>query len=265
MQLQEQKENVFDENGQTITEEVTETVKDVREDGDEETVVNEGDGPGPTQDTTGVGKYRIGNRFFETQDEALAYAQSQVSALETEQQVADAYRQGLREGITQVPRHSDSVTPKPPQNDGLNTEELYTNPDAFLDKFAQRIKAETRAEFDQRDFNKQQSDQIWNEFVTRHPALADFRGEVEDFVGKNTDDVRAIISTKGRPASYDWIATKLKSRFEAYAKAVKPQRELPNGTAGASPTSRASGVTPKNPPRKPLSFAEQIRSIRKKR
>ena len=210
------------------------------------------------------GKYRIGEKTFVTQDEALEYAQSQVSALETEQQVADAYRQGMREAMQTAPGVAESVTHSQPAQNSLDTEELYTNPQAFLDKFATKIKTETRSEIEQRDSLKAQSDQIWREFTERHPALSDFRNEVETFVQGDVNAVRAIIVTKGKPASYDYIATKLKSRFETYANAVKPKRELPNGSVGASPSSKANGVTPKEPTKKILSFAEQIRTIRKK-
>lgn len=262
-QQQEQKtqERVFDENGQTI-----ETLTAVAPD---ESAVSE-ETEGTTEESAAAapesaGKYRIGERYFQTQDEAITYAQSQVSALETEQQIADAYRQGMREALTQAPQTVQSVTHEARPADDLNTEELYTNPQAFLDRYANRIKTETKAELDQRDNLKTASDQIWGEFTQRHPMLADFRKEIEDFTGSQQTEVRAIIATKGRPAAYDYIATKMRSRFEAYANAVKPKRELKNGGVGASPSSKVPGVTPKAPEKKTLSFAEQIRSLKKRR
>lgn len=262
MTLQD-KEVVFDEQGNTLTEEVTgATAAIAHDDLDGGTDPTDDSNPGQQQDTPPAGKYRIGDKTFATQDEALEYARSQVSTLETEQQIADAYRQGMREALAQVPTQSDSVTPRPIPADDLDTEELYTNPKSFLDKYAHKIKSETRAEFEHRESVKTESDRIWREFTERHPGLAEFRGEVEEFVGKNVTEVRAIIGTKGRPASYDWIATKLKSRFEQQYNAIKPKRELPNGGAGTSPSTRASGVTPKTEPKKLLSFSDQLRSIR---
>lgn len=252
-----QREVVFDERGETVEE------IEAAPEASEPEAVTEPEGTEP-EITSETAKYRIGDKTFDTQAAALKYAQSQVSALETEQQIADAYRLGMREALQQTPQQTENVTQAQPQVAQLDTEELYTNPQAFLDKFATRIKTETRSELDKRDGLKAQSDQIWREFTERHPSLADFRTEVENFVAGSVTDVRAIISTKGKPASYDWIATKIKSRFEAYANAVKPKRELPNGGAGASPSSRAAGVTPKPDAKKPLSFSEQLRSIRKK-
>lgn len=241
------KEVIFDESGQTIGEvEASDQIEDI--DSTEET-------------TEAPHKYRIGDKTFATQEEALAYAQSQVSALETETQLADAYRQGLKDALKQ-PVTTETVTP--PQDD-FDTEELYTNPKSFLDKFAQKIKTEARTEIEQKEAIRSESDQIWREFTERHPSLADFRSEVEDLVNQNLTEVRAVIGTKGRPAGYDYVATKLRSRFEAYANAVKPKRELSNSGGGASPTQKIVSVTSKKEDKKVLSFAEQIRSIRKRR
>ena len=254
------KENVFDENGQTVEEVAAAPEEPAHEEMQEVPAETEQ----PAQ-PSGLGKYRIGDKYFQTQDEALAYAQSQVSALETEQQIANAYRQGVQEALTYQPQTDQNVTPPAAKQPEFDTDELYTNPQAFLDKYANRIKTETKAELEQRDQLRTASDQIWHEFTQRHPMLADFRREVVDFANINQTEVRAIIATKGRPAGYDYVATKIKSRFEAYANAVKPKRELPNATAGASPSNRASGVTPKQETKKPLSFVDQIRSLKKRR
>lgn len=256
---------VFDESGETVEEfeaapemeqtDLVESVEDTPAENEPEVEA----APAPA-----AGKYRIGDKTFDTQEEALAYATSQVSALETENQVADAYRQGLRDALSHAAPPVENVTPATPPPPAYNTEELYTDPQAFLDKYARKIKEEARAEIDQSLSLKAQSDQIWREFTDRHPSLAEFRNEVEDFVAKNQTEVRAVISTKGRPASYDYIATKMKSRFEAYANAVKPSRELPNKRSDASPSNKTARVTQSAPAKKPLSFAEQLRSIRKR-
>lgn len=260
-----QREVVFDEQGQTV--EIVETAAETEVPETHEAPEQvEAQAQAPAQATTkGTGKYRIGERLFETQEAALDYAQSQVSALETEQQIANAYSQGLRDAQPVPGVQPHSVTPLPPPPPELNTEELYTNPQQFLDKFANKIKNETRAESDHRQLMRDQSEQIWSEFTNRHPMLADFRTEVENFTSANQQEVRAIIATKGRPAGYDYVATKLKSRFETYSNAIKPTRELPNTVAPTPAPSRADGVTPPAVPKKGLSFADQIRSIRKRR
>jgi len=160
----ETKEVFFDEKGQDIQE--TESAQEADQD--------------DTQEEAATPKYKIGDKTFNTQAEALAYAESQVSALETETQVADAYRQGMRDALHK-PLETEVVTP---QQDDVDTEELYTNPKAFLDKFANKIKHETRSELEQKEALRSESDQIWREFTERHPSLADFRGEVEIIDGQ---------------------------------------------------------------------------------
>jgi len=240
----ETQENTFDEHGQTVE---TQTVEG------EETVESE-----EQTETTGE-KYRIGDQEFATQKEALAYAQQ----LEADKQVSNAYQQGLRDALNQAPQEHQSVTPTENEDED-STEELFTDPKNYLKRYAERIKQETRAEFDHRDQVRTQSNQIWQEFTDRHPMLADFRAEVEEFVEKNADEVKALIASKGRPAGYDHIATKMKSRFSKYASALNPGRELPNTTTTGVPTSKTDSVTPKKVPQKALSFYEQVRKIRKR-
>ncbi len=245
--------NVFDENGQTVETLEADTAGEV---------TAEVETPTDAAPAREVGKYRIGDRMFETQEAALEYAQSQVSALETEAQVADAYRQGMRDALPGATPPAASVTPAAP---ALDTQELYTNPQAFLDKFANKIKTETRSELDHKEMINRQSEQIWSEFTQRHPMLADFRSEVENFAAQNQAAVQAVIATKGQSAGYDFVATKIKANFERYQNALKPKRELPNTGAGASPSGNGTSVTPKTDPKKVLSFSEQVKSIRRRR
>jgi hypothetical protein len=254
------REVVFDENGQTV--EVVEAPEE---------------GSAPIEETADpvaeaareaaapAAKFRIGDQEFATADEALAYAQSQVSTLGTEIQVADAYRQGIRDAIANPGGTAPGVTQvTPPPAPVLNTEELYTNPQEFLRKYGDNIKAEVLSTTQQQQSMKQQSDAIWSEFAARHPEMSEFRNEVEAYVQGDQATVRSVIQTKGRPASYDFIATKLKSRFEAYANAVKPKRELANTTTTTTPNAKGTSVTPPTAAKKALSFSEQIRSIRKR-
>jgi hypothetical protein len=215
----------------------------------------------PAEEQAAPQTYRIGEKTFTSQDEALGYARE----LEAERAVLDAYQQGLRDSNSQGAPGGQNVTPQIPAAPELNTEELFTNPQAFLEKYGQKIKSDTRADFDARIAQQAADEQIWREFTDRHPMLADFRGDVEEYVAKNQAEVVAVIRTKGRPAGLDYVATKIKSDFERKASALKPKRELPNVGTQAPSAARAAGVTSKGPSEKVLSFTEQIRSIRKRR
>lgn len=208
-------------------------------------------------------KYRIGDKSFKTMAEAHAYATSQLSTLETEAQVADAYRRGVQEAL-QTSNPIQNVTPSQAPEDDFNEEEYFADPKGFLKKFSEKIKAETIGTLTEQQTVQAESNRIWNEFTSRHPALADFRNEAETFVGANVTTVKAIIATKGQSAAYDYIAMKLREQFSKYAEATKPTRKLPNG-GNASPSGQSRSVTPKQALKKPLSFAEQIRSIKKRK
>lgn len=276
--MAKQKVAVFDDNGETIEEVMEEVAEDgapapaadepeaeeVDPDSDveQEEPAEEPAEEAPLAPAKSGRTWKIGNKSFATQAEALAYAESHVNALETEQQLADAYRQGIQDGALR-PKPTENVTPPPAEPD-LNAEELYTNPTEFLKKYENRIVTKTRAQLDQEAAVNEQSNQLWREFTDRHPGFTDFRREVESFVGTNAPQVQAIVGTKGRPAGYDWIAMKLKNQFEQYATALRPKRALSNAVSGPTPTTKQSGVTPKTPEKKPLSFADELRSIRKR-
>jgi hypothetical protein len=245
------REVVFDESGQTV--EVHAEPDLIASAAQESAAGGEVDPP-----PEGTPKIRIGDQEFASQEAALDYAQR----LQAE---TDAYQRGVNEAMQFQRPQGTGVTPQEAPPIVENVEELYTNPQEFLKKYATKIKTELTGELSQRESMKAQSDQIWREFTDRHPSLADFRTEVENFVAAENGQVRAMIQAKGRPASYDFIATKLKSRFEAYASALKPKRELPNTGGGPSPTQKTGSVTPKETPKKVSTMAEQMRSMRKSR
>lgn len=215
-----------------------------------------------TEGTAPQGKYRIGERTFDKLEEAHAYASTHIEALETQTAIADAYRQGSLDARGGNGAAAN-VTPEPVPEDDINEEEFYANPKEFLKKFATDIKAKAVQTMDQQLSVKQQEEQIWSEFTQRHPDLADFRAEVEQFAGQNKTALSGISQTKGRGAGFDFVALKLREQFSKYAQAAKPKRVLSNGGAGVSPTSKGASVTPKPGEKKPLSFAEQIKLNRK--
>lgn len=241
-------ENVFDERGVTV-----ESENSVHEPGEHTEQVEtaaEQENPAAT-----APKYRIGDKEFATQDEALAYAEETARS-------ANAQQQWMNQ--MQPPPAPAPQTVTQPLQPAPVPPEFYENPSAYLAKFGQDIYDRTMAQFQRMQATQDQSNQIWNEFVGRHPELADFRAEVEQFTATNITDVRGIISTKGRPAGLDFIATKLKADWQRKSDMLKPRRELSNATTRATPTQRAPGVTPETTTKKTETFSEQINRIRKR-
>lgn len=247
------KENVFDERGETVAEVVVDAVADEPAAAPEEVVA------APV--TTGVGKYRVGGKLFERQEEALEEA----TRLLDEQREIDAYRQGQRSVLDHAAVNrvaSPDVTQVPIPD---NTEELYTNPQEFLRKRDEAIEQRVIGKVTAAQAQTAESDRIWREFTDRHPRLAEFRKEVEQYVADNQQEVRVIAGAKGLSAAYDTIANRLQASFSRYAEAVKPTRELANTGAAATPAGKSAPVTSAAQSKKPATMIEQMRSMRSTR
>ncbi len=268
------KELVFGDNGQVIDEAAVGDETEVIEETDEIDEVEasaEGDETEETEQTaeeiaaaattnkdkTKL-KYRIGDKFFATLEEAQAYATQSETAPNVE---LDAYRQGILDGKTGNAPAQNVTTPE----NGAIDEEYYSNPAEFLRKRDERLKNETVQTVQQTLQQQQYAEQVWNEFSNRHPDLADFREEVDGLALKNKDGLQAVVRSKGRNAGLDFLAVQVKAHFQRIADATKKRKALPNGGAGASPSGTRQSVTPKNTPKKILSMAEQIRSIKRVR
>lgn len=215
-------------------------------------------------------KYIIGDKTFATQAEALAYAQQNLAALEREREILDAYRQGMTDASQQSGQGASGATEEPAEDPLLadfDEDEFYTNPKEALKKVAARVREQALTEQQRLIAQRDQDAQVWAEFTADHPEMADYRAEVTSFVQSHAQEVSAIANTKGRKAAYAFVAGKLKEQFSRYAKALGPRKVLSRGGA-PSPAGQgtgAKGVTPKGGAKKPLSMAEQIRSIRKGR
>lgn len=266
---------VFDENGNEIDaadefdmQPVDDNPQEAPDEPTDDEAAPDGEQP-PAPTATAGGKYRIGDRTFNTMDEAHAYALQENERLANEQALAAAYRQGMQDAVS-VQNPTPGVTPQPAAPTSIvrpdDEERMFADPKAFLEDFAQRITENVKQQTAQQVSQKEQGDAIWNEFIARQPAMAEFRREVEDFVEKNASVVKAVIASKGRNAGYDYVTMQLRAQWARYAQSMKPGRPLPNGGGGPAPRGKGAGsVPPKKTTTKPLTMSEQIRSIKKQR
>lgn len=249
-------EKVFDEQGVEIPADQEFEAPEVT---DEEVVETDEEESGDVPEPNAAGKYRIGDKEFATQEEALAYATSQVQVLESERQLGDAYRQGIQDALQQN-TPNPSVTPAAPED---LSEKFFADPTKFVNDLRTDIKKEVRGELDHETQQRNLAEKIWGDFATRHPDLADFREDIEHLALVNQKDLILVNKTKGINGGYDFLATKMRAKFAAYKDAQRPRRQLPNGGGGPSPTGKQPSVTPAAPAKKPLSFMQQVRSIKK--
>lgn len=256
-----QKEVVFGDDGMAIEEREA----PVNPEGDEQIEEINPEDDGPDDPAPAVvpkaadgQKYKIGDKYFATMQEALAYAESQQAQVDA----TDAYRQGIRDALAQTAAPASAPAPEPEK---LNTEELYTDPEAFLKKYGERIKSETLNQINSVQAQTEADNRVWREFCDRHPELVDFREEITSLVARIQPEVAAVGRTKGQPAAYDFVATKFKAQVERQASILKPKRELRNGASSNPTGANAERVTPKAPPKKASTMREQMLSMRKGR
>lgn len=210
-------------------------------------------------------KYELpdGSRF-KSQEEALKHAQKLIQDKEIELATANAYQQGIHDFASRIPQ-SGNVTPQQPEEDTAAWEtEFYSNPKKVLAEVEAKAieKAETRLA---QKLSAQEADkQIWSEFTSLHPDLADFKADVDGVTDSNREVVQALFQTKGKKAAMDYVAQKTRAKFEAYLEATKKRTELPR-TRIASPTPGQTNVTQKKPTEQPLDFAAQLRKHKMER
>lgn len=255
--------NVFDENGNTIPASmehaaVEEVIEQNGAESEVEEVEAEAANPAP-------GKYKIGDKEFATLEEAHTYATSTLATREQDQLIADAHRQGMQEALQYVQTSANVTTPAVEQAPEFDEEKLWADPKTFLAEFAEKIQNKTLNTVNQQRALHDEGTRIWNEFSSRHPALADFKSEAEYFTSQNVDAIKAIRQTKGQAAAYDFIALKLREDFQRKANALKPAKQLPNASTASPSTSASPNVTKKPASKKPLKLADQIRTLKKKR
>lgn len=193
---------------------------------------------------------KIGEREFETQEEAIKYAEQ----LESERLVAEAYNQGIRDHInaTQAPAQV------PPQEEDKFEEEFYSNPKETLKKIEDRatqralslVQAESRREG------------LWNKFFSKYPDLEGHRWLCETTLERRKD---IILNIKDEERAMKVLATETRKIFQDYNERTKPATELKKqgGQAVSAGSGTAPGVTPAKKESRPLTLSEQLRSLKK--
>ena len=209
---------------------------------------------------TGSEEIEIDGQKFKSEREALDWAIKNKDKLERDKLVAEAYSSGLQESAYRGMSHTPTPA-APPEEDNFE-EKFYANPKQALAerdaKLAKKIKDELNADMSAKDLDRQ----IWDEFSSAHPDLADFRTDVEQIAAspEHVAIVKALAQTKGSTAAYDYVAQKTRAKFQSYIERSKSVSVLPRGTAaGPTPTGAPKSVTPPKKVQKPLSMRDQLR------
>lgn len=190
---------------------------------------------------------RIGDQVFKTQSEAFRYAER----LAQEKDLAEAHSAGIQEAL----RAQALSQPAPIVEDKFD-EEFYSNPKATLE----RVRAQAIAEAEQRIDQKLAREKQWEVFLEKYPDIR--RKDAERILNENWDTLGKISDLeKGMQV----LAQRVRSDYAELEEIRKPRTALPE-KRGAQ-TARSGGappsVTPKENEARPLTLAEQMRTLRR--
>jgi hypothetical protein len=193
------------------------------------------------------GPIRIGGQTFKTQAEAIKYAEG----LEREKELTDAHSAGIREALeaTRVPAKQE---PEPEDN---FDERFYANPKEALAEVQKKATSDALLIIRQ----ETQREKLWNDFLGEYPDIR--RKDAQRILDENWDTIGKITDL-GKAQKI--LANRVRAEYDEIRQLGKPRTELSSKKQTQSPGGgRSPGVTQKKNEDRPLSFAEQMRKLKK--
>ena len=204
---------------------------------------------------------KIGDKEFATQKEAFDYANGQIDDMERERQITNAYQQGILDVQGQAPVQQN-VTPVPvPQATEDFDQKFYENPQKYLNEHADKIRTQTRDEIMKEVNQQNKRTELWTEFYSKFPDLANKKDLVETTLNANWD---VLGTMQDAQKAMDMLGGKVRTRLTQFAEDLLPKQELPNTQGDASPGGQMN-VTPKKSEDKPVDFISQLNQANSKR
>ena len=190
---------------------------------------------------------RIGDQVFKTQAEAFRWAEKQ----EQDRAINEAHSAGIAEALRLQAAGAAASAPVEDKFD----EEFYANPKATLEKVRHQAIAEAEARIDQKITREKQ----WDQFLEKFPDVR--RVDAERILNENMDTIGKVEITKGM----EILAQKTRAYYAEIEDFRKPRTEL--SSKKGPQTSRSGGspasVTPKESSERPLTFAEEMRTLKR--
>jgi len=205
-------------------------------------------------------KVKIGNKEFESYEEAMAYAEAEVIQAEKDK----AYAQGIKDSAKQP----EKPAPEPePDLDEELAQQIFENPKEAIKKLKEQIRKEmsstvTAAEKAKTDAAEraQKIKEETENFYKNNADLVDWQDEVNLVVQKNWNTLSKL------PA--DKIASETARMARDYVESVRvkalPKQELPSKIVNGPSSSNPTTTTTKPATENKVSFVAQVRSTNKR-
>lgn len=193
-------------------------------------------------------KVRIGEREFDSDEEAFKYAEE----LERKAESAELYNQGVRDALA---ANAGPAQEEAEPEDDFDAR-FYSNPKEALG----RVKGEAVQEALKIIKAEQTRENLWAQFLEENPDIR--RKDAERILAENAQTIGKMTDTVSAMKA---LARKTREEYAEIRDLGKPRTELKNSkTQAVSPSGGASkGVTPKKSETKPLSFIEEVRQNRR--
>jgi len=208
--------------------------------------------------------FEVDGQKFASEKAAFDYLKARNSELEATSMVEMARLEGMQDALRYGAQPQGGVPQQEVVNPELDAENFYANPIEYLAKERAKMKNELMSEVSASQATSQRNAQIWNDFVTRHPSLADMRDIVDLVADQNSKVVKAMAARNPEKA-YDFVASKVKAKFQKYSEDMKPGRVLTENKGGVSPGSNqivtTAGKQGNND--KAVDFISQMRNLKR--
>lgn len=204
----------------------------------------------------------IDGKTFATEKDAYTYLRSTYDRVKTEQLIQEAKLEGMQSAFQYIPQ-SHQPTPVI-EEPSVDIDKFYADPTGYMAERERQIEQKLLSKLSATQQAQARDEAVWNDFATKYPDLSMFKDDVTAMAMQHRDVVSAL--GKSSPAkAMEFVATKLREKFDSYHEARKPTRTLPNSGASASPSGNKAVTTAKKSPEvnDTLDFAAQLRSIRK--
>jgi len=206
----------------------------------------------------------VDGQKFANESVALKYLQGKYGETKTEAMITEARLQGMQEAYSHIPQSQQAQAPVEPEDD-FDQDKYYEDPVGYTKAREAKLEAKLLARLNAQQTQSQQEAQVWGRFANQYPDLADFKPDVDAIAQEHGETVR-MLAKRDEKKAMDYVAMKVREKFQRYVEALKPTKVLTNAKGGPSFGGNQPVTSQQNQPvaDNNLDFTAQLRSIRKR-
>jgi hypothetical protein len=219
----------------------------------------------PAPEPAPEGTVEVEGQKFATEADAFEFLKGQYGNIKTEQMISEARLQGMQEAMQYTPQGAIPQAVAPEAVPEIDMDKFYENPGKYMAERDAAIEERLMGKVGAQQAQAQRDAQVWGDFTSAHPDLADFRQDVEAVAESHRDTVMMLAKRDNKKAM-DFVALKVREKFQRYAEVMKPTRTLSNAKVQSIQGSNPGVTSAQNVPgdSEGLDMISQMRKMRKK-